>query len=706
MSGFKLLAIRPLQGCDENFRKRLKEGTVYKFYQNYLFLDSTEIEICLENNNVNKPVQSIIQLPEPNLYTKKKKLSINISAIVGKNGSGKSTIIELFFLVIFLKSAKSKLLNLEDEILNSKNRIALLNTDIEIDTKNIESSLKPEDLDLVRLIAHREDLKQQLYWEEKHLNALREALNFVSNNSVAAEIYFEINGIVSRLTVQYDNLSFNNSSSIAEFQLTKRNIQDFFYSISLNYSLYGLNSKHLGKWIERLFHKNDAYHTPVVINPMRSNGNIDINKENDLAQSRILTNLVDIKLKQKEIVKGKEVDLIQFSIPSKKLDNNQYYISHGASALYPKNTDGVLKFVKIPSDYVDYNDIPSGENILSYFGIEKQPIGMVDLDFELIKKYVSQKLFKIARTYSEYRKYLQDYDSSKQVISNIEKFINDLLQDTTHKTLKLRQLVNVLKYGILQNNDSLEMRVFHDIPNSSGVKWEKGVFQYKFSEYARVINKAHSRASRDNSKRKPELIEFVPNAFFVPQVRFKGEGRFESLSSGEQQYYNSINTIVYHILNLDTIKNHYSRVNIMFDEVELYFHPEFQRRFISDLIRALNNLKLDKIREVNILFSTHSPFILSDIPSSNILKLKDGVPQFGFKQTFAANIHDLFADSFFMENGFVGEFAVGKIRDISKKIENVTNENKDVLQKEIDLIGEPFIKVSLTEKLTEKLRNE
>ena len=31
--GFKLLAIRPLKGCDAQFRNNLKEGVVYKFYQ-------------------------------------------------------------------------------------------------------------------------------------------------------------------------------------------------------------------------------------------------------------------------------------------------------------------------------------------------------------------------------------------------------------------------------------------------------------------------------------------------------------------------------------------------------------------------------------------------------------------------------------------------------------------------------------------------
>ena len=33
MSGFKLLAIRPLIGCSSQFKKNLNDGEIYKFYQ-------------------------------------------------------------------------------------------------------------------------------------------------------------------------------------------------------------------------------------------------------------------------------------------------------------------------------------------------------------------------------------------------------------------------------------------------------------------------------------------------------------------------------------------------------------------------------------------------------------------------------------------------------------------------------------------------
>jgi predicted ATP-binding protein involved in virulence len=245
------------------------------------------------------------------------------------------------------------------------------------------------------------------------------------------------------------------------------------------------------------------------------------------------------------------------------------------------------------------------------------------------------------------------------------------------------------------------MAILNKSRNGSAVIWNNGVFKLNFRDYAKIINNAYERAVREDPSKKHDLIEFVPNAFFVPQVRFKGEGRFESLSSGEQQYYNAINTIVYHILNLDSISNHYTRVNILFDEVELYFHPEFQRTFISDLLQSLNNLKLDKIKEVNILFSTHSPFILSDIPSSNILRLIDGVPQDQSNETFAANIYDLLNDDFFLKDGVIGEFAKQKIKIILSK--NVISE-EDI--KVLELIGDPLLKSVVINQANAKINDD
>ena len=76
-------------------------------------------------------------------------------------------------------------------------------------------------------------------------------------------------------------------------------------------------------------------------------------------------------------------------------------------------------------------------------------------------------------------------------------------------------------------------------------------------------------------------------------------------------------------------------------------------------------------RKINLIFTTHSPFILSDMPQENVIVLnkEDGLcksTRCSIK-TFANNIHTLFANSFFMEST-MGAFAEEKMTDIIKII--------------------------------------
>ena len=131
---------------------------------------------------------------------------------------------------------------------------------------------------------------------------------------------------------------------------------------------------------------------------------------------------------------------------------------------------------------------------------------------------------------------------------------------------------------------------------------------------------------------------------------------------------------------------------------------------------------------MNFLFITHSPFILSDIPKQNVLFLENGRSiNYENKNTFGANITDLLADSFFINDGLIGDFAKEKIsitlewlkrkanekrkknnqKDLFKK-ENITvlefeNESEEIEyhKKIINLIDEPLVKNKLKEMFIE-----
>lgn len=117
-------------------------------------------------------------------------------------------------------------------------------------------------------------------------------------------------------------------------------------------------------------------------------------------------------------------------------------------------------------------------------------------------------------------------------------------------------------------------------------------------------------------------------------------------------------------------------------------------------------LKLIPAKNFHLIFASHSPFLISDLPKQNIIFLKDGKQVAGVekKQTFGANIHTLLSDSFFMSGGLMGEFAKSKIDEV------ITLLNKDKLSKSelkhceqiISIIGEPIIKNQLQRMLDSK----
>ncbi|MBT1699626.1 AAA family ATPase [Fulvivirgaceae bacterium PWU4] len=143
---------------------------------------------------------------------------------------------------------------------------------------------------------------------------------------------------------------------------------------------------------------------------------------------------------------------------------------------------------------------------------------------------------------------------------------------------------------------------------------------------------------------------------------------------------------------------------LLLDEPELGFHPKWQRRFIARITNYLNLLTESKIQ---LILTSHSPFVVSDIPRERIIfvtREKNKTLNIGslesHEQTFAANIHDLFADAFFMGEGLVGDFALTFINTILADIEEaqhsgITSDRSVLLLNRIKLIGEPLIQSRL-----------
>ncbi|QYN51609.1 AAA family ATPase [Apibacter sp. ESL0404] len=154
------------------------------------------------------------------------------------------------------------------------------------------------------------------------------------------------------------------------------------------------------------------------------------------------------------------------------------------------------------------------------------------------------------------------------------------------------------------------------------------------------------------------------------------------LSSGEKLMYEQFsifNEQVSRIENALDVENNTDEYLILLDEADVCFHPLWKKKYINMLLEVLPLIFVNK--KLQIIFTTHDPLTLSDIPHQNILFLGKGKKYTKVltnkRKTFGANISNLLADSFFLEDGLVGDFAKKKIEEVihvlNKMIENKNN---------------------------------
>lgn len=339
------------------------------------------------------------------------------------------------------------------------------------------------------------------------------------------------------------------------------------------------------------------------------------------------------------------------------------------------------------------------------YDIDKAKIPSIQYKIDI---YILYKIISICEKYVSYNQFIIEVDKQKGFYTiDINNFLKKIDNSQSHIIFKLKQVINFIKN-------------YNDL-------WLK----YIDNEYINVKELAEELKLKSD-KNNP-IIEFLPPPIFETKLISKNKiDLLDRISSGERQLIHTLSTVLYHLTNLNSVEKDdllvkYNYINIILDEIELYFHPEFQKLFVKRLIDEINKLKLTEIKGINILIISHSPFILSDIPKQNVLFLERGKPvsldRFKNTNTFAANISNLLSDSFFIGDGLIGEYAKSKITETiewlnltkeeqlkkEKSLPNrfdVSTAKKNYHKKVISIIDEPIIKSKLLEMYSEIFGNE
>lgn len=618
--------------------------------------------------------------------------NVCISAIVGKNGSGKSSVLDMIFRIInnvgycFFK----------DIVRNAADPISYIHgiyADLCFTSNGSDGCIHVRD----GVVAIR-------HGNEKY--------RFVEYRT-DIEIYSNIPSQEFEDYADGTTLQYSEKSALA---------LNLFYTIATNYSLqsliaqdyreelatYNYNGKTLrsNSWLNNIFHKNDGYLMPITLNPYRDNGVINMATEEQLTTMRLAAIMIEDD-DANRFMEGYSFgdyssslcQTLQYKFCSIKDDKTRLYYSD--REVEEHNRQDILKqdqWTKTGDRHLrDFESIAKKPNSYAHAILEALGCPMTDgmSDIQIyIRMYVVYKVLNAAEKYPSYD-YFRDYvgninytfaeanvnQGGKDNLKRAKDLALKVKSDKTHIGLKLRQALNFIDHE-------------QDIPLKL---WPLSM---PYSEYCKIMGIKEKEMSIE------KRMEFLPPGIFKTSLTLKNIQNNEviplnHLSSGERQFLYLVSTIVYHALNIksaaeDPNRTIYKNLNIVLDEVEICFHPEYQRTFVKKLVDTITRMKLNDYFDINILVTTHSPFLLSDIPQRNILYLKDGYVPKGvvrFKNTFAANIADILNQSFFLEDGFMGEIAKQKIRDIVAKSKQgyELNDVKDI----ISLVGDDFLKSEL-----------
>lgn len=689
----KVIAIRPLEDCEQYILKRLHKGKTYFFYNNYKIKETEQDPAKEEKERMCYFDESAEELPADffSISNLNHRPIISVSALVGKNGDGKSSLIELFIRIIN---------NLACHILSGENE------------------------DFIQA----QGVHAELYFSLETYQ--------IAKKRITRRQFFklEVKNEQIKLYTDYGNSVIHNGTvTDITSQLKKEHLSELFYSIVVNYSIYANNvmdfqqewedqDDYSSCWMHSLFHKNDGYTCPIVLHPFRDRGIININTENYLTKNRLISLYLqpvkDKKFNFRQVTDTQIAHRLTYTLAvNKKFENIKEEWDKWEKTQSKKMPHSQF------NNTITFNELYD-EIIKNWYAIFQIKVTKPELPSEKLNIYQKAEQYLVYKTISISKKYKRYKDTlclmpdsignyGQEFWNDLKPFIQNMAKDHSHITLKLRQTIIFLKYYYNAWNSEIRKFILADGDTEILDDLNKMIEEFKKEFW-------HFRETNLLPQYKDfpiwDYMDFLPSPIFNVEIGLQIVNsneieKFEKLSSGEKQLIYNVSSILYHIRNINSVFENpntgivkYKHLNLILEEVELYFHPEFQRRYVNYLLNCINSINLQHIESINICFVTHSPFILSDIPQSNILFLQEGLPYFFDEEnnTFACNIHSMFTNQFFLQNHVMGEFAQQLITKEIAPLLRGEEIDKERLETIIKLIGEPVLRAKLLDMLNDK----
>ncbi|MEE1133002.1 MAG: AAA family ATPase [Caryophanon sp.] len=320
-----------------------------------------------------------------------------------------------------------------------------------------------------------------------------------------------------------------------------------------------------------------------------------------------------------------------------------------------------------------------------------------DAEFDSIKKFDADKLWEI-----------KDFIDIEKNLLNLSTYISEEINSLYFSDKHIKN--EVIKIEIFntifkQYMKLLEYFISVDFEDIAGETNSIFVFKAKRGEKKTVtyIRMPILKISKENNE--------IARKFFNNYMGLRRNNKpltfeWHGLSAGETQLLNLFTGLSQAIKDIEK-----DQILILLDEVEISLHPMLQKQFMRMLMEILNKTAEKYDTKIQVILTTHSPFVLSELPLHSLILLeKDHEQKVQVKNelenlttTLGANIHELFSHSFFLTGGLIGEYAKERINEVANNLLGIeSNLNKEDIRKFINQVGEPIIKSRLVELFEQK----
>jgi len=183
---------------------------------------------------------------------------------------------------------------------------------------------------------------------------------------------------------------------------------------------------------------------------------------------------------------------------------------------------------------------------------------------------------------------------------------------------------------------------------------------------------------------------------------------WSGVSSGQRAYINIFSSIWNGLRNYHLKTDEGLGTIICIDEGDLYLHPQWQADFVDRLIKCLPKLSDTKIQ---IVFTTHSPILISDLPRQCIILLNndqnypivsyDGHRDKKQPKAFAANLYDIYQYSFGLEQRRIGNLSSRYLEKIYEILDKSDFSPADIIELNLALsvIDDDIIKFHIQRRI-------